>query len=167
MMSTAQWTRIVVTGLPRWSAGVVRLGMVQVDLAADRLGVREHVAHSAQVGAVPDRLRVLVTVDRDARAQVDDRSKGDSGVPQQLGQLVEEQRADLLHPRHAAGACVGAFECGLVQVDMHYRVTALRTVAPRLDFAGQQRDDVFGVGQPAQRDRAELIAATVLGQVGH
>ena len=42
----------------------------------------------------------------------------------------------------------------------------LRAVAAGLVLAGEQRDDVLGVGQPAQRDRAELVAGGVGGQVG-
>ena len=59
-----------------------------------------------------------------------------------------------------------SFERGLVQVDVHDRVAVLGAVAVWLGFAGEQGGDVFGVGQPAQGDRAELVAGAAVGQVG-
>ena len=113
---------------------------------------------------------VFVAVDRGAGGQVDDRGQGDPGVAEHLGELVEQHRADLFDPRDPAGPCAGPFERGLVEVDVHDRVVGaavLRTtVAAGLGLVGQQRDDVLGVGQPAQGDRAELVAGGVWGQVG-
>ena len=84
-------------------------------------------------------------------------------MAEQLRELVEEQRAELLDPRERAGA----FERRLVQVPVRDRVPGLCSAAARLGLAGEQGGDVLGVGQPAQGDRAKLVAVHVGGQVGH
>lgn len=127
VMGPGQWGVVVIARLERWTTVVgteIRRRVVVVQAAvAEVRRVREHVAEHPQEGSMLDRSGVLVTVDRVHHVEVDHRLQGHVAVLEKLGKLLQEHRADSLHPSDSVG---GPAEDELGEVDIDGRGTTLR-----------------------------------------
>ncbi len=158
----AQRLTVVLSGL-LLLAEPVALDVVEVEAAADGVGVGEAVGGAAKVDAFREGAGVLVGVDGDLVGEVDDGLDRDVGVAEPLGDLAGQDSPDVLD----AGDTVVLADGVLVEVDVADGAgSGRRRPVAVAGAAGQQVEELGGAGEPPERLAAQDVLRRTVGEAG-